>query len=41
MLLQPKFMQKDEKGYTIWLPQISDYQHLQIKVIDFHELLIA
>jgi len=27
MPLQPKFMQKGEKGRTLWLPQISDYQH--------------
>src|SRR5271166_3670519 len=27
MPLQPKFMQKAGKGRTLWLPQISDYQH--------------
>ncbi len=26
MPLQPKFTQKDEKGRTLWMLQISDYQ---------------
>ena len=42
MPLQPKFMQKDEKGRTLWLLQISNYQHSHaIKVTTFHALLIA
>ena len=31
MPLQTKFMQKDEKGRTLWMPQISDYQHSPCK----------